>query len=159
MAFTNCLANLTGLLAPIVAGYIIEGRVSYLLYISTICLSICLHIMLDVYKDILSYTPGSILILFFFNSPHKHNGRKYSTSPEGFTSSAPHSTTCSRQAGDRTGTTLPMTRPTRRRPPTRRPSSRRRRPPRTRTRRKPRTKLKSSEPTAKTIFNPKSKQF
>ncbi|KOB78506.1 Inorganic phosphate co-transporter [Operophtera brumata] len=26
MAFTNCLANLTGLLAPIVAGYIIEGR-------------------------------------------------------------------------------------------------------------------------------------
>lgn len=28
MAFTNCLANLTGLLAPIVAGYIIEGKVS-----------------------------------------------------------------------------------------------------------------------------------
>ncbi|XP_013134113.1 PREDICTED: putative inorganic phosphate cotransporter isoform X2 [Papilio polytes] len=26
MSFTNCLANLTGLLAPIVAGYIIEGR-------------------------------------------------------------------------------------------------------------------------------------
>ncbi|XP_046965584.1 putative inorganic phosphate cotransporter isoform X1 [Vanessa cardui] len=26
MAFTNCLANLTGLLAPIVAGYIIEGK-------------------------------------------------------------------------------------------------------------------------------------
>ncbi|XP_047991725.1 putative inorganic phosphate cotransporter isoform X1 [Leguminivora glycinivorella] len=28
MAFTNCLANLTGLLAPIVAGYIIEGNPS-----------------------------------------------------------------------------------------------------------------------------------
>lgn len=28
MAFTNCLANLTGLLAPVAAGYIIEGRVS-----------------------------------------------------------------------------------------------------------------------------------
>ncbi|CAG9102021.1 unnamed protein product [Plutella xylostella] len=26
MAFTNCLANVTGLLAPVVAGYIIEGR-------------------------------------------------------------------------------------------------------------------------------------
>ncbi|OWR51480.1 inorganic phosphate co-transporter, partial [Danaus plexippus plexippus] len=28
MAFTNCLANLTGLLAPIIAGYIIEGNPS-----------------------------------------------------------------------------------------------------------------------------------
>lgn len=28
MSFTNCLANLAGLLAPITAGYIVEGRVS-----------------------------------------------------------------------------------------------------------------------------------
>lgn len=28
MSFTNCLANVAGFLAPIVAGYVIEGRVS-----------------------------------------------------------------------------------------------------------------------------------
>lgn len=29
MAFTNCTANLAGLLAPIVAGNLVDGRVSY----------------------------------------------------------------------------------------------------------------------------------
>lgn len=29
MSFTNCLANIAGLLAPIAAGYIIHGKVSY----------------------------------------------------------------------------------------------------------------------------------
>ena len=37
MSFTNCLANLAGLLAPITAGHIIVGRVSDLFILNRFC--------------------------------------------------------------------------------------------------------------------------
>ena len=70
MAFTNCTANLAGLLAPIAAGHLIEGKVSY---------------------SNRSLLEGAIFKSFFY-SPQWDNGRLCSSSLLPSTCSAPHST-------------------------------------------------------------------